>query len=150
MILSILMLLGGIALTLISTSWLVWGSSSIAKRFKASDLVIGLTIVGLGTSMPELATSVTATLMGKTELAVGNIISSNILNIFLILGITATIYPLPFNIGPSNLDLGLVVLSSLMLFMTAVVFSPGRISKREGIMFTTLNVAYMISLIFIN
>lgn len=147
---SALLAIVGVAGLFIGGKILVDGAITFSRMMGISERVIGLTVVAIGTSLPELATSVTAARMGKTEMAVGNIIGSNIMNIFLILGITATIYPLPFNIGASNVDIGLVVLSSLMLFMTANVFSPGRISKREGITFSALYVFYLISLIFIN
>ena len=85
----------GFYLLVKGADWLVEGSSSLARRFKISDFVIGLTVVSFGTSMPELIVNITASLQGSAEIAVGNVIGSNISNILLILGVSALIYPLP-------------------------------------------------------
>ena len=85
----------GFVLLIKGADWLVGGASSIAKRYHVSDMVIGLTIVSFGTSMPELVVNILASLNGNAELAVGNVFGSNIANILLILGVAALIYPLP-------------------------------------------------------
>ena len=90
----ILILIGGLALILLGANWLVDGSSSIAKKAGVSEFVIGLTIVGIGTSMPELVVSCTGAFRGNADIAIGNIIGSNIFNVMLILGVTALICPL--------------------------------------------------------
>ena len=90
MIIQLLILVGGLILILLGANWLVDGSSSIAKRFGISEFVIGLTIVGIGTSSPEMVVSFMSSLQGKADMAIGNIIGSNIFNTMLILGITAT------------------------------------------------------------
>lgn len=87
----------GFVLLIKGADWLVEGSSSIAKRYNISDFVIGLTIVSMGTSMPELLVNVMASFSGNAEIAIGNIIGSNISNILLILGVSALIYPLAIN-----------------------------------------------------
>ncbi len=91
---SYLLIIAGLILLVKGADYLVDGASSIAKRFKISDLVIGLTVVAFGTSAPELTVNIMASLQNNTQIAVGNILGSNIANIFLILGITAIIYPL--------------------------------------------------------
>ena len=90
----ILILIGGLAHILLGANWLVDGSSSIAKKAGVSEFVIGLTIVGIGTSMPELVVSCTGAFQGNADIAIGNIIGSNIFNVMLILGVTALICPL--------------------------------------------------------
>nr|WKN34530.1 calcium/sodium antiporter [Tunicatimonas sp. TK19036] len=85
----------GFVLLIKGADWLVSGASSIAKKYQVSDMVIGLTIVSMGTSMPELVVNILASLSGSAELAVGNVFGSNIANILLILGVAALIYPLP-------------------------------------------------------
>ena len=90
----ILILIGGLILILLGANWLVDGSSSIAKKAGVSEFVIGLTIVGIGTSMPELVVSCTGAFQGNADIAIGNIIGSNIFNVMLILGVTALICPL--------------------------------------------------------
>ena len=85
----------GFVLLIKGADWLVNGATSIAKKYRISDMVIGLTIVSMGTSMPELVVNILASLNGSAELAVGNVFGSNIANILLILGVAALIYPLP-------------------------------------------------------
>ena len=84
----------GFVLLIKGADWLVAGSASIAKKYNISDLVIGLTIVSMGTSMPELIVNVIASLSGNSEIAIGNVLGSNIANVLLILGVAAFIYPL--------------------------------------------------------
>ena len=93
MILSILLITAGVILVTYGAKILVDGASSIARRLQISDLVIGLTIVAFGTSAPELIVSTTAVLQGKTDVALGNVIGSNILNICLILGLPSYVLP---------------------------------------------------------
>lgn len=92
--LTVLLLIFGIYFLIRGADWLVDGSSSIARRYGASELVIGLTIVAFGTSAPELFGSVIAALRGSTDLALGNVVGSNIANILLILGVSAIVYPI--------------------------------------------------------
>ena len=84
----------GFVLLIKGADWLVAGSASVAKKYNVSDLVIGLTIVSMGTSMPELIVNVIASMSGSSEIAIGNVVGSNIANILLILGVAAFIYPL--------------------------------------------------------
>ncbi|MCB0518692.1 MAG: calcium/sodium antiporter [Lewinellaceae bacterium] len=128
---------------------LVDGAVGLAQMIGMSERVIGLTIVAIGTSVPELATSIAAALKGKAGMAVGNVVGSNILNIFLILGTTAIIHPLPFQVPAMNHDLGLVVMASLLLFLATVIFTPKKISRREGVVFVALYVLYLGSLVFV-
>ena len=128
---------------------LVDGAVEVSKMLGMSERMIGLTIVAIGTSLPELATSVVAAWKGKTDLAVGNVVGSNILNIFLVLGLTATIKPLPFELPVMNHDLGLVVVASLFLFSSTVLISAKKISRWEGGVFLGLYIAYLVSLVFV-
>jgi cation:H+ antiporter len=146
---SILFLVLGIAGLFGGGKLLVEGAVGVATMFGMSERVIGLTIVAIGTSVPELATSVTAAFKGKAGMAVGNVVGSNILNIFLILGLTSLIQPLPFQVPAMNHDVGMVVLASLLLFMATVIFTPRKICRREGIVFTVLYALYLGSLVFV-
>ena len=101
MILQIIILISGLLLILFGANWLVDGSSSVAKRFGISEFVIGLTIVGIGTSTPEMVVSFLSSLQGKADMAIGNIVGSNIFNTLMILGVTALIAPM--TITKSNL-----------------------------------------------
>jgi cation:H+ antiporter len=124
MTIQILLLFAGLALILWGANWLVDGASSIAKKTGMSEFIIGLTIVGIGTSTPEMVVSFISAIQGKTDMAIGNIVGSNIFNTFVILGITAIISPLlitkeslkrdlPLNIGISALLIALGMKSTL-------------------------------------
>lgn len=116
MLLNILMLLAGLALILFGANYMTDGAASIARRYGISDLVIGLTIVAFGTSAPELAISVISAAQGQAELAVGNVVGSNIFNILMIVGCTALVCPLSVGSGTLSKEIPLVILSSLVLF----------------------------------
>lgn len=146
---SVLLTITGIAGLFAGGKLLVDGAIGLAEMAGISERVIGLTIVAIGTSLPELAAAVVAARKGKTDLAVGNVIGSNILNVFLILGVTATIHPMPFDAGASNHDLGLVMLSTLLLFGATFFYNPRRIGKREGVIFISLYIIYLVTLVFV-
>ena len=115
----ILILLLGLGLILVGANALTDGASAVAKRFGISDLVIGLTIVAMGTSAPELVVSVTAALNGSAELALGNVVGSNIFNILAIVGCTAMVMPISVGKGLMSKELPLVILSSLVMWAVA-------------------------------
>lgn len=115
MLSNILFLIAGLLLILGGANFLTDGASAIARRMGVSDLIIGLTVVAFGTSAPELAITILSAINGNTEIAVGNIVGSNILNILLILGITTLIRPVKVQPSILNNDIPLVVLSSLVL-----------------------------------
>ena len=91
---TIILMLVGLALLLVGANYLTEGSSSIAKRFGISEFVIGLTIVAIGTSAPEFVVSLISTFNGTTDVAIGNVLGSNLFNSLMILGVTALIYPI--------------------------------------------------------
>ena len=111
----ILLFLVGFAGVIKGADWLVAGASSIAKRLRVSNLVIGLTVVAFGTSMPELVVNLFASFRGETEIAIGNILGSNIANILLILGIAAVIYPLRVTKGTVWKEIPLSLLAALLV-----------------------------------
>ena len=125
---------------------IVTSAVDLARRWGLSEAVIGLTIVALGTSLPELATSVRAARKGNADIAVGNVVGSNIFNIFFVLGISATIRPLPLPIG-GNRDLGLVMAASLLLFLFMFTGQRRAVDRWEGIFMVTAYVAYTIRLV---
>ena len=94
MIVQILLLLLGLALIIFGADWLVDGASSIARKAGLSEFIIGLTIVGMGTSAPEMVVSFTGAIKGSSDIALGNVMGSNIFNTLLILGITSLIMPI--------------------------------------------------------
>lgn len=117
--LNTLLLIGGLALILVGANILTDGSAAIARRFHISDLVIGLTIVAFGTSAPELVISVVSALHGSAEMAIGNVVGSNIFNILMIIGCTALVLPIKVGEGTMTKEIPLVILSSLVLFVCA-------------------------------
>lgn len=119
MILNILFLIGGLILILVGANCLTDGSASVAKRWGISDLVIGLTIVALGTSSPELVVSIMSASSGNSGMAIGNVVGSNIFNILMIVGVVAIVRPIKVQKSIMSNEIPLVVLSSLaLLFMS--------------------------------
>lgn len=119
MILNILLLIIGLALVVGGANFLTDGAASIAKRFRLSDLVIGLTVLAFGTSAPELTVSLMAALKVSADIAIGNVIGSNIFNILAIVGITALIMPLTMSNSTIRIEIPLTILSSAVLFFMA-------------------------------
>lgn len=133
---------GGLAALIVGGDRFVAGASDIAKAFGVSDAVIGLTIVACGTSLPELATSVTAAVKGKPGIALGNVIGSNIFNIFLVLGCSATVTPLRLgNIG--NADLLVLTGASILFWLAGRVIGRHVITRGEGALMTACYVGYV-------
>jgi cation:H+ antiporter len=116
-IFSVALLVFGFVGVIKGADFLVDGASSIARRFGISPLAIGLTIVALGTSAPELVVNVIASVQGNSDLAIGNIVGSNIANIFLILGVAAIILPLRVSRGTAYKEIPLALLASILLFV---------------------------------
>ena len=118
------MLIVGLVLLVKGADWLVDGASAIAKRFGISDLVIGLTVVAFGTSMPEFVVNMVSVAEGSTDLAITNILGSNIINTFVILGVTALIYPVTSQRRSRNFDIPLSIIAGVLVFACVAVHSP--------------------------
>lgn len=144
---SLLLIGGGLAGLTLGGKWIVDGAIVIAKNFGMSESLIGLTIVAVGTSLPELATSAMAAYRRNAEIAVGNVVGSNIFNVFFVLGISSIIKPLPFQIK-NNLDIGAVCLSSLLLFLFMFTGKKRSLDRWEGAVFLVLYTAYVVFLVF--
>ena len=119
MILSIISFIAGIVLVILGADWLTKGASGIARRFGVSELVIGLTIVALGTSLPELVISVSSALKGSPGISLGNVIGSNVFNGLLILGVTALITPIRFNARMLTREIPFNLLASVVLILVS-------------------------------
>ena len=141
-----LVILGLVGLSL-GGKWIVDGAVRIASGLGVSQSMIGLTIVAVGTSLPELATSAVAASKRNVEIAVGNVVGSNIFNIFFVLGISSIIKPIPFQ-PRSNIDIGVVLLASVLLFVTMFTGGKRVLDRWEGIVFLLLYVVYIGFLIF--
>lgn len=138
---SILMVIFGLAALVYGGDRFVDGASAVARALGVSDAVIGLTIVAIGTSLPELATSAVAAVKGKPGLAVGNVIGSNILNVVLVLGAAATIYPLPFG-NISQTDLWVELGASVLFLLMGWIIGRRTITRAEGVLLIACYVAY--------
>lgn len=136
----------GLAGLILGGQWIVNGAIQMASSLGMGESIIGLTVVAAGTSLPELATSVVAAIKRNTDIAVGNVVGSNIFNIFFILGITATVSDLPFP-PQSNIDIGMVILSSILLFLFIFTGKNRSIERWEGIILLCCYVIYTIYLI---
>ena len=138
--------LGLVGLTL-GGKWIVDGAVEIARLFGMTEALIGLTIVAIGTSLPELAASAVATYKGKTDLAIGNVVGSNIFNVFLVLGINSSIANIPYN-PLMNTDMA-VAIGSIVLLFVFVLFSKGhKLNKWQGGVFVILYILYIIYLVY--
>ena len=145
-------LVAGLLLLILSSRILVWGAVEIAQGFGVSDLIIGLTIVAVGTSLPELAASVIAARKGEHDIALGNILGSNLFNTLAVVGIAGAIHPLA--VGPEvfNRDMLVVAALTVSLFVFGYGFrGPGRINRIEGAVLLACYlgyVAYLVSTVF--
>ncbi|WP_407318696.1 calcium/sodium antiporter [Isoptericola halotolerans] len=133
----------GVALLVVGAQVLVRSATQIASTFGVSDLVIGLTVVAVGTSLPELATSVIAVRRGEGDLAVGNIVGSNIFNIGAVLGLTAVIAPDGIGVDPAAVHFDLPLMVAVALALLPVAFTGQVIKRWEGALLVTLYVAYV-------
>lgn len=134
----------GLAALVLGSRWFVGGASSVARALGVSDAVIGLTLVAGGTSLPELATSLVAARKGQSGIAIGNVIGSNVFNVLMILGLTATVCPLVLG-GIGALDLGVLLLSALLLLVFAR--TDLTVKRWEGLVLTLLYLAYLAALV---
>ncbi len=139
---SIGMVLLGLAGLVVGGQWIVNGATAIALAFGLSEALIGLTIVAIGTSLPELATSTVAAYKGNADIAIGNVVGSNIFNIFFILGLSAIIRPLPFA-GGLNFDLWVCVGASALLFVWMFLGKRHLLERWQGFAFMASYVLYV-------
>lgn len=137
---SIIFMIGGLGLLILGADLFVQSAVAIAKKFDVSDAVIGLTIVAIGTSLPELITSIVASYKKEADIAIGNVVGSNVFNILGILGITALIVPIS-SVGISYLDLGVMITAAILLLpLSKSGFS---ITRSEGIFLLIGYVVYI-------
>lgn len=144
---SILLIVGGVLGLAFGSSLLVDNATFLARSFGFSDAFIGLTLVALGTSLPELATSASAAMKKKVDLAVGNVVGSNIFNIFLVLGITALFRPIPVS-GQSLVDIGMLFVATIIMFVSLFVGTRHRLGRVEGIIMLLMYAGYISYLVY--
>ena len=142
---NIIQILIGIVALKFGGDFIVDNAVIIAEYFNISEKIISLTIIAIGTSLPELVTSVVAALKGNSDISVGNIIGSNIFNMTFIIGVAALIKPITFNIE-YNMDLIILFVASIGLFLFQYIPPKNMMSKRNGVMYLAGYLAYMISM----
>lgn len=141
-----LFILFGLAGLILGGKWIVDGAVSLAESFNISQSLIGLTIVAVGTSLPELATSAVAAYKKQSDIAIGNVVGSNIFNIFWILGISAIIRPLPFNTA-ANGDIAMTIFASVVLFLVMFIGKARVIERWQGIGMVLAYIGYVVFLV---
>lgn len=142
----LLFIVGGLAALVFGGKMFVSGASDIARGFGLSEALIGITIVSAGSSLPELAVSVSAARKGNVGIALGNVLGSNILNVFFILGCSATISPISLE-GFSPVDYYVLLASSLFIYLFCAFFGKNKITRIEGSLLVAGYVAYIVYLI---
>lgn len=147
MALEFLLLAAGLGLILMGANWLVDGASSIAKKTGMSEFIIGLTIVGIGTSTPEMVVSFISSIQGKADMAIGNVVGSNIFNTFVILGITALICPLAITKESLKRDLPLNIIVTGLLVLLGMKYSlfgfgSDNLTRLDGLVLLAILVLY--------
>ena len=142
---NILLLLVGLGLVVLGADWLVNGASSIARRAGISEFVIGLTIVGFGTSCPELVVSLTGAIEGNSDISVGNVVGSNIFNVLFILGLTAMVLPVGMTDKNRRIDIPITLGVTILLIIIGITGSMSGpvISRWEGVLMLLVFSAYL-------
>lgn len=142
---NILLLLVGLGLVVLGADWLVNGASSIARRAGISEFVIGLTIVGFGTSCPELVVSLSGAIEGNSDISVGNVVGSNIFNVLFILGLTAMVLPVGMTDKNRRIDIPITLGATILLVILGITGSMSGpvISRWEGVLMLLVFSAYL-------
>ena len=141
---NIILLVVGLVMLVLGSQWLVDGAVEIAKYFGLSELVIGLTIVAVGTSLPELATSVMASLKGERDIAVGNILGSNIFNIGVVLGLSGMVAPDGLPVAQSSLVVDIPVMILVAFACLPVFLANYTVTRSDGVAFLVCYVVYVL------
>ncbi|MCX7077845.1 MAG: calcium/sodium antiporter [Pseudomonas sp.] len=139
---SLVIMLCGLALLAFAGHLLLGAAVEVATNLGLSERIIGLTIIAVSTSLPELATSLIAAVRGQRDIAVGNVIGSNLFNLLGVLGITALVAPTPLSVSPNALDFDLPVMLGVAVLCLPVFYSGYRITRAEGLLFLSLYLAY--------
>ena len=142
------LIVAGLVGLVLGSKWLVSSAVAIAQAFGVSELVIGLTIVAAGTSMPEVATSIVAAVKGERDIAVGNVVGSNIFNLLCVLGLSSLVAPAGITVSEAALRFDIPVMIAVAVACLPVFFAGYRISRFNGAAFLFFYVAYLLYLIF--
>jgi cation:H+ antiporter len=144
--LHVLLVLLGLALLVVGSRWLIEGAVAIAAVLGVSELVIGLTVIAAGTSLPEVATSIVAGVRGERDIAVGNVVGSNLFNILVVVGVTASVSPGGLSVAPAAINFDMPVMIAAAVLCLPIFFVNYRIGRREGALFLSYYVFYTLYL----
>lgn len=139
---NVLLVLGGLVLLVLGARWLVESAIEIARAWGVNEAVIGLTIVAAGTSLPEVVTSIVATIRGERDIAVGNVVGSNIFNVLCVLGISGLVSPVPLLAGDQMALVDIPVMVGVAVLCVPLFFIGSVLNRIEGLLFLLLYVAY--------
>ncbi|MEO0529467.1 MAG: calcium/sodium antiporter [Planctomycetota bacterium] len=145
---NVFLVIGGLILLVGGADWLVKGCIDLATKWGVSELVIGLTIVAIGTSLPELVISILASLRGKLDLAVGNVVGSNVLNILAVLGISSAVSPEGIGVDPQSLSFDIPLMVAVSAACFPVFLTGKRVSRMEGAGMLAFYFAYLAWLVY--
>ncbi len=140
--LNLVAILAGLGLLVLGANWLVRGASEVARLLQVSELVVGLTVVAVGTSLPEIATSLVASLRGQRDIAVGNVVGSNIFNLLLVLGVCAAVAPVPIQVPDSALRFDIPIMFAVAVACWPIFFTGSVIDRWEGLAYLGFYAAY--------
>lgn len=140
---NIVLVVGGLVLLVLGARWLVQSAVELATAWGVNEAVIGLTIVAAGTSLPEVMTSVMATIRGQRDIAVGNVVGSNIFNILCVLGVSGLVSPMPLLAGDQLANVDIPVMLGVAVLCLPVFYIGAILSRAEGALFLVLYVAYV-------
>ena len=140
---NLLLVVGGLILLVLGARWLVQSAVEIASAFGVSEAVIGLTIVAAGTSLPEVMTSVIATIKGERDIAIGNVVGSNVFNLLSVLGLSGLVSPIPLEAGAQMASIDLPVMLVVAMLCIPLFFVGARLNRVDGLLFLTLYIAYV-------
>lgn len=139
---NVLLVIGGLILLVLGARWLVESAVEIARAWGVNEAVIGLTIVAAGTSLPEVVTSIVATVRGERDIAVGNVVGSNIFNILCVLGLSGLVSPVPLLAGAQMAMVDIPVMVGVALLCVPLFFIGSVLNRIEGLLFMLLYIAY--------
>jgi cation:H+ antiporter len=145
--LNITLIVIGLLLLVLGSRWMVNGAVEIARFFGISELIIGLTVVAIGTSLPEIVTSIVAAARGERDIAVGNVVGSNIFNIFAVLGLSSLSAPDGIVVSPTALSFDIPVMLVVAVICLPIFFRKYRVERWEGALFVALYIGYTIYLV---
>lgn len=144
------LVIAGLVLLVVGSNFLVEGAVALARALGLSELVIGLTVIAIGTSLPELATSILAAIRGERDIAVGNIVGSNIFNLLCVLGIASLVSPQAIGVAASALAFDFPVMIAVAVACLPIFFTGYAIDRWEGLLFLAYYVAYTVYLVLVS